>query len=84
MGDLWFENSYGEKRVIANCATRRDAINAINAFVRTCNKNKPAGSKPFEIYYMRCWEVDDGMIKIDVGSHTEFFYIDKTTFGEIQ
>lgn len=30
--------------------------------------------RPFVRYYTRVWETDDGLVKYDVGSHTEFFY----------
>ena len=72
MNELLFENSYGERRVIATCKNRAEVNNAINAFVRACNKNKPE-DKQSKVHYMRFWE-EDGMMKIDVGSHTEFFY----------
>ena len=44
----------------------------VRNFIDQCNENKPA-DKRFVSYYKRIWE-EDGMTKIDVGSHTEFFY----------
>ena len=35
---------------------------------------KPKGQPLFKSYYTRIWETDDGLVKYDVGSHTEFFY----------
>lgn len=68
---LWFENQFGEKRVIKNqCNTWKEVSQAIHEFIDENNKNK---KHPFKSFYMRVWE-EDGMTKIDVGSHTEFFY----------
>lgn len=62
---LYFENSYGEKRVIAEPKTEEEAMKEINKFCEDRN---------FKIYYIRCWNTKDGL-KYDVGSHTEFFYL---------
>ena len=72
MGEVFFENVDGARRVIATCSSAEEVNKAINAFIRTCNENKPK-DKQFKLHYMRLWE-EDGMMKIDVGSHTEFFY----------
>lgn len=74
MAKLIFENSYGDERVIAECKDFKDAMKAINAFILTCNRNNPK-DRQFKSYYTRSWE-ENGRTKIDVGSHTEFFYID--------
>ena len=73
---LWFENLNREinpRRVICDCDTWEEVCKSIYEFVDQCNAAKPAGTNPFKIYYMRVWE-SDGITKIDVGSHTEFFY----------
>ena len=84
---LWFENSRGERRVIKNpCDTWEDVTKAVKEFIAQCNTNKhnlarekygkdynPAKVVPFVSYYTRVWE-EDGMTKLDVGSHTEFFF----------
>ena len=83
---LWFKNSQGTKRQIADCATWNDVCYCIDKFIEQCNANKhnmakerygkdynPAKVVPFVRYYTRVWK-EDGMTKIDVGSHTEFFY----------
>ena len=84
---LWFENSNGERRVIKNpCDTWEDVNKAIKEFIAQCNANKhyqarerygenynPAKVIPFVSYYTRAYE-EDGMTKLDVGSHTEFFF----------
>jgi len=74
MANLYFENSYGDERVIATCKNFQEVRKAINAFITTCNRNNPK-DRQFKMYYMRTWE-EDGRTKIDVGSHTEFFYVD--------
>lgn len=77
MANLYFENSNGDRRVIANCHTEKEVIQAIYAFIDTCNKNKPKDKK-FKSYYTREWvekNEETGEIETwyDVGSHTEFF-----------
>ena len=64
---LYFENSYGERRVIAEPKNRDDAWEYIHAFCEERN---------FRIYYVRTWRNNDGLEVYDVGSHTEFFYLD--------
>ena len=70
---LWFENSQGIRRQIADCDTWNDVSYCIKKFIEQANENKPAGAPRFKSYYTRVWE-EDGMTTIDVGSHTEFFY----------
>ena len=72
---LWFENKYGERRVIKDpCDTWEDVNTAIDEFIADCNARYPLNKKnPFVRYYTRIWE-EDGMTKLDVGSHTEFFF----------
>ena len=69
---LWFENSFGDRREIAQCDNWVEVYANIRKFIDKCNEAKRSG-KPFEWYYTRVWE-EDGMTKIDVGSHSEFFY----------
>ena len=47
----------------------------IDKFIADANDRWP-NKKPFKRYYTRIYEEDE-MIKIDVGSWTEFFYIEK-------
>ena len=83
---LWFENSNGIRRKICDCMTWEEVTRSIKEFISQCNANKfytarekygdnfdPAKVTPFVSYYTRTWK-EDGMTKIDVGSHTEFFY----------
>lgn len=93
---VWFENSNGERRVIKNTANTWAEVNqTIDEFINRCNINKtnarkrayganynPAYDNPFVRYYTRTWE-EDGMTKIDVGSHTEFFYWEKLINNEM-
>jgi hypothetical protein len=63
---LYFENSTGYKRLIAEPKTREDAWKYIHVFCEERN---------FKIYYVRTWSNNDGAEVYDVGSHTEFFYL---------
>jgi len=69
---LWFENRYGDRRVIADCANLDETYRAIDKFINDANSKKPSGSKPFKSFYIRRWE-EEGYTKFDVGSHSEFF-----------
>lgn len=65
-----FSNSYGEKRKIGKpIKNKKDAIHEINDFLN---------DHSFKSYYFRSWfSKETNMYVIDVGSHTEFFYVDK-------
>ena len=67
MKKLYFENSYGERRIIAEVSSRAEAIDEIYNF---CN------DRDFKIYYVRSYETQDGFIQYDVGSWSEFFYLE--------
>lgn len=64
MGKLWFQNSKGQKRVIAEVNDFNEVFSEIHKFLEKNN---------YKSYYTRFWE-EDGMTKFDVGSHTEFFF----------
>ena len=64
---LYFENSKGKRRVIAEPQTEENAYEIIHAF---CEE------RDFAIYYVRTWRDSDGLKWYDVGSHTEFFILD--------
>lgn len=64
---LYFENSYGERRVIAEPKTEETAMEAIHTF---CDERN------FRIYYVRSWMTPDGLKVYDVGSHTECFFLE--------
>lgn len=63
---LYFENSYGKRRIIAEPETEEEAWNKIHEF---CHERR------FHIYYVRTWKAQDSATVYDVGSHTEFFYL---------
>jgi hypothetical protein len=69
---LYFKNSQGKERLIVECETLEEIHEAISDFLDEHN---------FKCYYTRSWE-QDGRIKIDVGSHTEFFFIDGITYED--
>lgn len=61
---LYFENSRGKRRVIAEPETEEAAMKEIYKFCEDRN---------FKIYYVRTWEDAECLKWYDVGSHTEFF-----------
>lgn len=63
---LYFENSRGQRRIIAEPENENEAWKEIHKF---CEDRK------FKIYYVRTWKDKDGAEVYDVGSHTEFFYL---------
>lgn len=65
---LYFENSYGERRIIAEPETEETAMEAIHTF---CDERN------FRIYYVRNWIDNEGFKVYDVGSHTECFFLGK-------
>ena len=69
---LFFQNSKGEERVIAEPSNREDVIKEINKFLDNYN---------YKSYYTRVWEEDDRLV-FDVGSHTEFFILEGMNFEE--
>jgi hypothetical protein len=64
---LYFQNSQGKERVIAEVNDKKEALDEIYKFCKERN---------FEVYYVRCWQVPNGRLKFDCGSHSEFFYLD--------
>lgn len=63
---LYFENSRGERRVIAEPSTEKEAMKEMHKFCDDRN---------YKIYYTRSWQNDAGEKVYDVGSWTEFFYL---------
>ena len=61
---LYFENSRGQRRLIATPKTTEETWHIIHNF---CNERN------FRIYYVRTWVEPNGEKYYDVGSHTEFF-----------
>ena len=66
---LYFENSRGERRVVAEPKSEEGAWETIHTFCEERN---------FKIYYVRTWKDNDGLKVYDVGSHSEFFLLDKS------
>ena len=64
-----FENSKGQKRIIGTAKTNDEAFKVINDFLTDHN---------YKAYYRRIWKKDDKTTVVDVGSYTEFFYIQET------
>lgn len=69
MLNVFFENSKGKQRLIGTADTTEQANKIIQMFLKEHN---------YTMYYSRRWKVDDNTTKIDVGSYTEFFYIQET------
>ena len=63
---LYFENSMGKRRIIAEPQTDDEAWKEISRFCK---------DRGFKIYYVREWNAEDGAKAYDIGSHTEFFYL---------
>ena len=70
---LIFQNSRGEERVIAEPTNREEISKEINKFLDDHN---------FKSYYMNVCEDDNGRLRIDVGSWSEFMIIEGMTFEE--
>ena len=66
MLNVMFENSKGQKRIIGAVENEESAFKVINDFLDDHN---------YKSYYQRTWKRDDKTTVVDVGSHTEFFYI---------
>ena len=66
MANLWFQNSLGQERVIMKVNDFNDVFTGIRNFLEEHN---------YKSYYIRSWE-EEGRIKYDVGSWSEFFYTD--------
>lgn len=65
--NLYFRNSYGDKRLIAShLQLEKEIWGHIQKFLDDHN---------FKSYYTRVW-YNDGYTWYDVGSHTEFFLVD--------
>lgn len=66
--NLYFRDSYGNKRLIAShLQLEKEVWRHIQKFLDNHN---------FKSYYTRVW-YENGYTWYDVGSHTEFFLVDK-------
>ena len=61
---LYFENSYGEERLIAEVQNEEEAFKEIHKFLDDHN---------YKSYYTRTWMRNNNKKVYDVGSHSEFF-----------
>ena len=66
MLNVMFENSKGHSRIIGTVENEESAFKVINDFL---------DDHKYKSYYQRTWKKDDKTTVVDVGSHTEFFYI---------
>ena len=66
MLNVMFENSKGQSRTIGTVENEESAFKTINDFL---------DDHKYKSYYQRTWKKDDKTTVVDVGSHTEFFYI---------
>ena len=69
---LYFKDSQGKERLVAES----DTVGAIHKEIK-----RFLDEHGFISYYSRSWETD-GRIKIDVGSWSEFFFIEGITHDE--
>ena len=69
---LYFQNSRGVERLIAEPSNREEVVKEINKFLYVHN---------YKSYYTRVWK-EDGRLVFDVGSYTEFFILEGMNFEE--
>ena len=70
---LIFQNSRGEERVIAEPQNREEVVKEINKFLDDHN---------YKSYYMNVCEYDNGKLRIDVGSWSEFMIVEGMSLAE--
>ena len=61
---VYFENTYGDWRLIGECKEEKEVMTIIKKFLQNHH---------FKSHYTRYWD-SDGWRHYDVGSHTEFFH----------
>ena len=77
--NIYFKNSRGKETLIdrvqdiggTDTGDYSNSFKAITGYIKKINPN-------YKIVYTRMWEVGDRYC-VDVGSHTEFFYIEEDT-----
>lgn len=69
---LYFKNSQGKERLIAECETLNEIHEEISDFLDEHN---------FKCYYTRSWGDEKG-VTIDFGSHLEFFILKGISHSE--
>ena len=61
-----FENSLGNRRLVGEALNEKDAFKIIDDFLQNHN---------YKSYYKRTWKTDNYTV-VDVGSWSEYFYIE--------
>ena len=69
---LFFKNGKGKEKLIAEPLSKEEVVREINKFINDHN---------YKSYYIRVWE-ENGRLKFDVGSWSEFFYLEGMAFEE--
>ena len=69
---LYFKNSQGKERLIAECDSAKDVGREIQKFL---DEHK------YKSYYSRIWGNENGAT-IDVGSHSEFFKVKGISYSK--
>ena len=69
---LFFQNSQGKERLIAEPSNREEVVKEINKFLDEHN---------YKSYYTQVCE-DNGRLMIDVGSWSEFFFLEGMSFED--
>lgn len=72
---LYFQHSDGRLEWINGCDNEQDVYQGINDTVARFNAAKKG--KAFKIYYIRQWTIGNNLTEYDVGSHSEFFIVEK-------
>lgn len=70
---VYFRNSYDEDKIIGHASNYRAVSKIIQDFLK---------EKNFKSYYTRNWEEDD-KTWYDVGSHSEFFWIEGNHLNDL-
>lgn len=67
---VYFKNSYGDKRKIGEAISIKFIYKIIDNFLKDHN---------YKSFYKRMWDEGNSTV-IDVGSYTEFFYVEPKIF----
>jgi hypothetical protein len=70
MAKVWFQNSEHLERVIAEVNDWNEAWKAIHQFL---------ADHHYTSHYQRIWKAEDGRTQVDVGSWSEFFFVNLPT-----
>lgn len=70
---LLFQSSDGNERLIAEVGSFAEANDEMDKFMEERN---------FKSYYKRVWD-ESGRLKVDVGSWSEFFFVEGCCFDDV-